>query len=58
MYNSQDSEMVTKTASLRNLGFFERGEEGKENDLRRNIITVKIIFWRPDEAAAEKDKLQ
>ena len=46
-----------KTAFKRNLGFFVQGEEDKQNDLRRNIITAKIILAPADEALGKKDKL-
>ncbi len=35
-----------------------RGEEDKQNDLRRNRITTKIILAQSDEASGKKDKLQ
>jgi len=47
-----------KIISSRNLDIFKPGEEGQRNDLRRNIITVKIISRQPDEARLKNNELQ
>jgi len=38
--------------------FFRRDEEGEQKDLRRSRTAVISLFAKPDEAAAEKMKLQ
>ncbi|MBI3291047.1 hypothetical protein HYZ76_02065 [Candidatus Falkowbacteria bacterium] len=42
----------------RDLAIFGQGEKGKQNDLKRNRITPKIILRRPDDALDENSKSQ
>ena len=57
-FNIKLYEMVSKLFCREILDIFRQDEENKQNDLRRNRITVKIILRQFDEVLPKNSKLQ